>query len=343
MSATAIAPAELATRIMTAWASSLERTRRPQSPHPTVWASAWRTCDRRMVLELTQPEAIPAFPANVLAKFRRGDDRERDLLSDLARIGRDSDPPFKVIGQQERFALRDRQGREAISGKVDARLQVNGSNAPLEVKAWSANLVDRIERFEDLFDNVWTRSGAYQLLSYLFGAGEPFGFLLLDRSGLPALIPVELEPHLDRVEAFLTRAERVLDHRAAETLPDFLVGDRAECQRCPFFGSICNPPTDAVGAVVLTDPAIEQDLERWHAIKEIGKEFERLDGTLKKRLRGIEHGVAGAFSISGKWGTHSRVELPDDLKKRYTVKDPKGKFTLEVARLSDSAPTTEVA
>jgi hypothetical protein len=286
-----------------------------------------------MALELSAPELQPAFDATVLARFRRGDDRERDLLSDLARIGRDAAPPFELIGQQERFSLKDRKGRPAIVGKVDARLRFeHGASAPLEVKAWHPSLVDRLERFEDLFDNPWTRSGGYQLLSYLYGAEQPFGFLLLDRSGLPLVLPVELNAHLDRMEDFLSRAERVIDHVGAGTLPDYYE-DATECKRCPFYGGGCNPPLVGNVAQVLTDPALEADLERWHALKPAGKEFAGLDADLKKRLRGIEAGIAGAFSISGKWGKATRLELPPAIKKQFTISDDHGRFTLEIERL----------
>jgi hypothetical protein len=286
-----------------------------------------------MCYELTDPDKQPELEAQVLAKFRRGDDRERDLLADLSRIGRDADPPFDVIGQQERFELKDRKGRVAIAGKVDARLRVSREiTPPIEVKAWSPTLVDRIETFDDLFENPWTRSGGYQLLSYLFGANEPFGFLLLDRSGIPMLLPVELTAHLDRMEEFLSKAERVIDHVRAGTLPDFL-DDAVECKRCPFYGGHCNPPLSAAVARVITDPAVEADLERWHALKDVGKEWSSLDYRLKQQFRGIESAIAGPFSITGRWGKNTRVDLPADLKKRYTVTDPKGKFFLEIEKL----------
>jgi len=323
---------EIADRIGDCWAAHLTRSQRPGTPHPHVYASAWRNCDRRIVYEMTHADQLPPRPADVLAKFRRGDDRERDLLADLTRIGRDAEPPFKVIGQQERFELKDHKSRTAIVGKVDARLEIDSVRAPLEVKAWSPYLVERIETFADLFENPWTQSGGYQLLSYLYGAGEPFGFLLLDRSGLPRLLPVELEANLDRMEAFLVKAERALDHVQAGTLPDFL-DDPSECRRCPWYGHTCNPPLSATGVELLTDPELEAALERREQLKAAGEEFNHLDRDLKSRLRGIESGLAGCFQISGRWGKQSRLELPADLKKQYTVTDPKGRFTLEITRL----------
>ena len=334
-SALQMPPRELAVAVERAWETFLLRDSRPQTPHDLVYASAWRVCDRRMALELTQPDALPPFPAEVLAKFRRGNDRERDLLSDLQRIGRDAEPEFTVVGQQERFRLKDRKGREVISGKVDARLQLQRDRQrgyPLEAKAWAPHLVERIETFDDLFDTPWTQSGAYQLLSYLYGAGEPYGFMLLDRSGLPALLPVELEEHLDRMEEFLLRAERIRDHVEAGTLPGF-INNSTECKRCPFYGRACNPPLLAGDVNVLTDPELEAKLHRWHEIKEVGKEFDGLDRSIKKQLRGVEHGIAGPFAITGRWQKYSRLELPEDVKKKYTVSDPKGRFLMEIEKV----------
>jgi hypothetical protein len=335
MTETTLTPAaEIAASIDRAWRHDLEARRHVPTKHDYVYASSFRECTRRMVYEMTVPDQQPALDAHVLAKFRRGDDRERDLLADLTTIGRNADPPFRIIGQQERFALRDRKSRTVVVGKVDARLEINGARAPIEVKSWSPFLVDRLDRFDDVFANRWTQSGGYQLLSYLFGAGEPFGFLLLDQSGVPKLLPVELDRHLDRVEVFLTRAELALDHVVAGTLPDFLEGEPDECTtRCPFYGATCNPPLSAPGGLtVLDDPELEAALERREAIKKIGKEFNDLDDELKKRLRGVTRGVVGKFEVRGYWGKQPRLELPADVKAKYTTVDPRGRFTLQITR-----------
>ena len=167
----------------------------------------------------------------------------------------------------------------------------------------------------------------------MFGSGEPYGFLLLDRSGIPRLLPVVLDENLDRMEEFLARAERVLDHVQAKTLPDF-IDDTAECRRCGWFGTVCQPPLSAVGATLLTDPDLEAALERREALKAAADEFDDLDKDVKTKLRGVESGIAGKFSITGKWQKSSRVVLPTEaMKKQYTVTNPKGKFSLEIARL----------
>lgn len=333
-SAPAVTPHGLAAAIEQGWQAFMLADRRTPTPHERVYASAWRVCERRMVLELRCPEQQAPFDAFALARFRRGNDRERDLLHDLSRVGRTCTPAFEVYGQQERFEVKGRSGAVVISGKVDARIAIDREvSAPIEVKAWSPMIVDRIETFDDLFENPWTRSGGYQLLSYLFGSNQPFGFLLLDRSGLPMLLPVELNSdNLERMEEFLSRAERVTAHAKAGTLPDFLRDDAGECLRCSFYGTACNPPLEVQPTRVFTDPELEAALERWHTLRPAGKEWQGLDMDLKKQLRGVEHGIAGHFAITGTWSRSSKVDLPPELKKRYTVSDPKGRFSLEIVR-----------
>jgi hypothetical protein len=330
-----VTPAEIGKAIEASWATFLTKNRRQSAPHLSVYASAYRECDRRMVLEASRPQELPEWPAETLARFRRGQDRERDVLADLTRIGRDAEPAFAVIGQQERFELKDRRGRTAIVGKVDARLAVNGQRAPLEVKAWAPFITDKLETFADVFNNPWTQHGAYQLLSYLYGASEPFGFLLLDRPGIPRLLPVELDAHLEEMEAFLVKAERILDHLEAGTLPDYL-DDPIECKRCPLYGALCNPPLSAEGAQILTDPELEAALKRRELLKAGAKEYLDLDDEVKARLRGVTSGIIGPFQILGRWQKRSYLELPPALKKQYTKTNDRGQFRIEITQLTET-------
>jgi hypothetical protein len=325
-------PHDEAERILREWERFLVSSRHAGLAHPYVYASGNRSCLRRMVYEATVPNEQTPFAAEILAKMRKGKDRERDDLADLQRIGRDADPPFEVLAQQEAFDLFDRKGRLVIRGRVDARLALNGSKPPLEVKHWSEFLISRVETFEDVISDRYMRSGAFQMLAYLFGSGEPYGFLLLDRSGLPKLLVVELEKHLDEMEDFLSRAEIVRDHIDAGTLPDY-IDDPDECERCSFYGHTCNPPLSFPAPVVLADPALEAALERREALRPAANEYRDLDLSVKQTLRGIEHGIVAGFEIKGSWRKGSRLELPANLKKQYTKTIDRGSFVLNITKL----------
>jgi hypothetical protein len=337
--------ADLAQSITTAWGDWLTRERNPSTKRHNVYASAWRPCTRRMVLEMVEGDKLPAWDANALANFRRGQDRERDLVNDLRAIGRNAPIPFEVHHTQERFEISDRKGRVCLTGRKDGDLVFsNGQTTPFEVKAWSQNTVARINCFNDLQRSPWTKAASFQLLAYLFGFNRPLGFFILDRHGLPLPVAVELDNHYEEMEEFLQRAEQAMDAReaylaastpeAAEAaLPPF-IDDAAECKRCPFFGAVCNPPIFHDAAKVLADPELEAFLERREELQAAADEYEDIDQAVKATLRGIETGICGRFLITGKWGPHTTYPLPKEVKAQYRKVDEKGKFTLHIEKVS---------
>lgn len=349
MTATAtpsLTPEQLTDSVNQAWIRFIEADRRAPYKAELVYASAYEECERKMVLGMTSGDQAPQWSAEQLANFRRGKDRERDLKADLAYVGRNCNPPFEVVGTEEKFELRDRKGRVVIRGKVDCRIKFPGGRSyPVEIKSWNPNLVARVERFEDLLGNRWTRRGAHQLLCYEYGANEELGFMLLDRPGLPMLLPVELFPNADRIDAFLDRAERAMDHKAAGTLPDF-IDDPAECKYCQFFGSACNPPLSYPAASVFVDDETIENAERLVELEaklnaDGLDEYEKLDKWAKKRFRGVELAIAGGTMIQGKWQKDTKYDLPDDVKSQIeALKTPharveaKGKFFLTITKVS---------
>jgi hypothetical protein len=324
--------ADVAAELTRAIRDDLVEHRRTPTPHDSVWASSSRACLRRMVLDLTVPDQQLPPDADLLAKFEHGNAREADILATLTKLGRHGDLPFRITRQQERFVLRDRKARPAIVGRVDAFIEIGSVRAPIEIKSWSPYVVDRLERFEDLYASPWTAGGAAQILAYLLGAGVPYGLLVLDTRAIPKILHVDLDPNLEYIETFLARAETALDHADAGTLPDYH-DDPDECLRCPFFGATCNPPLIAKDTLaVLDDPELEGALERREELRKPGKAFSELDDEIKHRLRGVTHAVIGKFEIRGAWGKQSRIDLPRDVKEKYTRVDPHGRFTLHIVK-----------
>jgi len=311
-----------------------------------VWAGQYSPCARRVYNQMIHGDELPAWTADQLARFRRGKDRENDLLADMREIGRNSDPKFQIVGEQERFVLKDRKDRTVITGKVDAKIKFDGfgPGKPLEVKAWSPYLTQGVKTFEDLFLNKWTRRGAYQLLCYLYGAGEPIGFMLLDMPGLPLLLPVELwqNDNHKRVDEFLDLASVAVDSLASKEAPDYTT-DLAECKSCDFLGGHCMPPAmSGDGARLIQNEELERCLDRIAELKPGAKEFEKLDKVAKGILRGVEFGICGNWLIEGKYQGSTTLKWPDEAtKKQYQVTDPKGKFALKFFRVGATKEDTD--
>ena len=337
MSATApktFDPIQIKQSIDLAWQRYItEEEGRQPSNRPYSYAGSYEDCVRKLTLYMTDGDKLPPFDASVLAKFHRGNDRARNLKIDLERAGQYCNPRFTLVGQEERFEIKNRKGQVVIAGKYDCRMQFSHFTKPVvEIKDWSENITARIETFEDCFNNTWTKKGAFQILMYLLGSGEPFGFLLLGKSGLPLLIPVILEEYLEQAESFLAKAEIAFSAAQSGELPPYH-DDATECARCPFMGGICSPPISTGPGVKILDGEWEPKLERREELKEAHKEYEAIDKDLKDSLRGLESGVIGHFVLSGVWGKKTGYNLPEDVKAKYKVTDPKGKFTLTVERM----------
>lgn len=334
----AISIENLAEQISDGWKRFLvdEESQGPRGHQNNVYASNFSPCARKMAYQLTPGHELPAFEPETLAKFRRGNDRERSIKADLAFVGRNSNPPFEVISQQKRFELRDRQGRIAITGKVDGEIYLSRDEAyPFEVKSWSPNITQGIHSFQDLFENKWTRTGAYQLLAYMYGASQAVGFMVLDRSGIPAILKAELWEHENhkRIDEFLDNAERAMDAKETGQLPDF-VDDPSVCKMCDFCGVYCNPPKlSGAGGQIILDGELAAALDRRAELQPASDEFKSLDTAVKEKLRGVEMGICGNWLIEGKYGKLTRLEIPEEIKRQYQVVDPKGKFSLKFTQL----------
>lgn len=317
---------------------------------PNVWAGQFSHCARQLTLRMTKGHELPAFKPEQLARFRRGKDRARNVKADLEQAGRDARPPYELIGAESRFEL-TWNSIIVITGKVDwkTKFAIEGlAPVPTEYKSWSPMLTDRINTFEDLFDNRWTRKGAYQLLCYLWGANSELGLMVLDRPGLPKILPVSLfandNANLLRVEKFLKLAFEAVKHKNAETLPDY-IKDTEECKSCDFLGGHCTPPTlSGTGMQFITDEELAAALDRRGELLVAGKEYEHLDEAIKKRLRGCEMGVVGNWLVEGQWQKSTKTVVPPEhakLAESWKKTDPKGKFALKLYSLGAAKEVEE--
>jgi hypothetical protein len=311
------------------------------SNRPYCYASGYEECDRKLTLLMTKGDLVQPFPTNVRARFRRGKDRERNLIADLSATGRLCDPPFEVVAQQQRFELKDRKGRVVIAGMMDLGLKFGRDvMIPAEIKDYNSNLSARIETFEDVLQNRWTKKAAYQLPCYMFGANQPLGMLILTTPDIPKFIPVELNDLVANLtEEFMQKGERALDHKIAGTLPGYF-DDYSECQRCQFLGIACDPPIKTEGTRIFTDPEIEEKLLRYLEIEAVGEEYESLDKWVKKEFRGVETGLAGRALIQGRWQQYTSYPFDDEskatiesLKAKCKKIDPKGAFRVTVTKV----------
>lgn len=330
-------PAELTAIVEAAWRAETVANFPPptagQGPRDRVYASGFRDCTRAMALDLLHPEDATDFGEDGMERMLRGRERERSVSIRLVRAGERSNPPFRVANQEDRFVITD-LGREIISGRIDGRLffEHDRSLRPVfEIKSGQA--VANVRTLEDLDAGKWTRHYADQLLLYCYAQGEPLGMLVLDQPGGVRLITLALEDHIERVQHRLDQARRAVAVRFdGAPLPDYHPSPSV-CGRCPHNGRSCAPPILGTGMQIIDDPELEAALEERDASAEAAAAHAKADRRVKERLRGIPRAMCGAFVSEGHWQRRSVLELPEEIRRKYTTQRDEGAFVLEITRI----------
>lgn len=302
-----------------------------------VYASRRHPCVRKMALDLLHPEDEPAFTPERLEAMRKGVETEAAFLQRLREAGKLSSPPFRVVEEQVRFRMKDRDGTLLISGKCDARLAFQGVEHRPVVEVKAGRTFQNCTTIEDLDRGKWTRNAVDQLLSYLLATEEPWGFFGITGNGsLPTLIPVELEPNLARAEQFLKDARTAIDARLGKTeLPPY-TEEKSLCKMCPHLNKTCSPDMDyGPGVQIMAEPVIWDACDQMVRNEQAYLSYNRAKKALQENARGVElalvtGGDGPDFEIRGKWSSQTTYDVPDDVKTQYKKVDPKGRFTLKV-------------
>ena len=284
------------------------QTRGQQEPRPYVFASRWHPCTRKMALDLLHPEDQDPYDETTLERFARGNAIETSIVSRL--IVKGELGGWTVEAGQKRYEIRGRGGLgTVIVGKTDGVLRMSdGSRVPFDVKSGAA--VQHVRCLDDLWRGRWTRHMPYQLLAYMYGEGVEHGVLILDQPSGPLFVEMTLSEHLDRMEQFLSDAEKAvyvyrasaIDCSDSQPLPD-QIGDPSECRKCEHYGKSCAPDIDyGPGMVLITAPHIIEAAEIYCRTKDAAKESTQAWDLLKDALRGCELGsINGRFDVRGHW------------------------------------------
>lgn len=294
-----------------------------RDPRTYLYASGWHPCRRNLYLQSAQPNDRKPADATTRLRWRRGNDRERSILADLAHYGKHATPSFRPVRQAERVKILGRGGRVLISGVIDATIEIDGFRPsvafPIEIKSWWW-IADRVNTVHDLDSNRWTRGGEMQLLTYLYAKELPVGYLVLDGAEGPNFVRVELMERWDKIARFVDDAEFVVSCLDKKAPPAYL-DDFEECVACPFYGRACNPELKAKTQITIEDRReVVEAVEDVFTLRDSRDKFERSHTIVKSAFSGIKSAIAGNFVIKGApWGSGWRVEI-----KPIPVREPSG-------------------
>jgi hypothetical protein len=266
-------------------------------PHPQNRASeAGHPCVRFLVLSRIATKQKALHDVGLQRIFDEGNVHEAAVMRELEDAG------IKVIEQQRSYEWRKFQ----LSGRIDAKIAVNGSFVPLEIKSCSPNIFPAIREMapNQMVNSKypWVRKYPAQLLTYMLMEGSETGIMLFKNktSGEKCQKLFILDSEMMAyAETILKKLELVNEWVAkndappAERIPD--------CEGCGFAKTSCFVGQDyGPGFELMMDAAeVEAKLERREALAQAAKEYDELDEEIKAQFK-------GRSAIVGGWKIESR-------------------------------------
>ena len=297
-----------------------------QYPHPSNRASeAGHPCVRFLVLSRISTQLKELHDLGLQRIFDEGNLHEDALMREIQDAG------FLVIEQQRAYEWR----KFELSGRIDAKIGVNGSYIPLELKSCSPNVFAAVRDMapSDMLKSKypWVRKYPAQILLYMLMEGVNAGIMLFKNktTGEKAQKLFILDDDmLAYAESILKKLERVnLYVRDGEAPP----AERCEeCRGCGFAKTSCFVGQDfGPGFELMMDAAeVETKLARREALAAAAKEYAEIDEEIKEEFRG-KSAIVGDWRLESKPYETTTYDVPKDIKSQYAVKKQGFRLTIE--------------
>ena len=258
-------------------------------------------CVRYHVYNRTRWGEKTLHNASLQSIFDLGNDFEQIALRELQEAG------IRIIEQQRSFEWKDYQ----ITGHVDGLVQVNGGAYPIEIKSMSPFVFDSIQDINSLKKGKYGYLRKYptQLNLYMLMKNIDKAVFLFKNKSTGAYKEVWMDLDYELGEETLKRAEAINTAIANDDLP-LRIADDSQCEDCPFV-HICIPDHTGQEVEILDDGELVELLTRHEELKETVKEYNEIDGTLKKKLEGRDKLMVGPFFITGKYIEKKSFTMPE--------------------------------
>lgn len=248
-------------------------------------------CLRYHVLERTRWSEKSLHDVRLQMVFDMGREIEEIVLKELREAG------FQVHEGQRAF----KDSNYQITGTIDGMLILNGDAIPLEIKSASPYAFDSINTVEDIRHHRYPYMRRYlsQVTLYCLLSNKERAILLFKNKVTGQLKEIEVPLDYELGETLLKRAEAINAHVIKGTLPDPIPYDEMLCGECGY-KHICLPEVTGIEVEVDTGELAEL-LDRLEALKDAKKEYEDIDGQVKKLCEGREKVLAGSWLVTGKY------------------------------------------
>ncbi|MBN2382541.1 hypothetical protein JXQ70_06630 [bacterium] len=262
---------------------------RPFMPRKNYCSSIGDPCLRFLVFQRRYGSQAKK-DAGLQRILDRGTLLERHLYNELGTFGAEvAEPQFPIDFPDLN-----------LSGKGDWMQKFSFGWAPVEMKVVSYS--DRIKSVKDFMDSDqrYHRRYVYQLTAAMVAQDASVGaFLIFDPVSFDwKLLPLELD--WDLWEEVVNRCREIETHLKAGSLPPAMEWHETWCMNCEYLDR-CRESIPEVEYGLLTDPELQDLLERREDIRASYLEYSKIEKSLKARLPDCEGTFrAGPFEITGK-------------------------------------------
>ncbi len=326
----------LAQEIMTARENYLKARIGKAEKRDRVWFGDIHDCDRHNFYSMAEGDQRTRWDAYVQAKLDAGREWEQITKRELSILG------YEPMLAGETVEIKDKRGKVIARGRTDLSLRRIASDDhratlyPVEMKQMQPHSWAAITKWEDMLRSPWTRKYVRQLMLYMFGKNIEQGlFLLGDFQGHWKPIPVYLD--YEFVEDAISKIERATQASEDGSVPERIPYNSTLCGSCQF-AHVCIPDIKSIGIKEIANETTAAMLERREALAEKAKEYAKIDKYLRDLFKDLADGVfrVGNFIITRKGISKRKVELPDDVKEKYTVM--KTEYRNEIERFQQPDP-----
>jgi hypothetical protein len=287
-------------------------------------------CLRKIVYERTRSKDKKPHDVGLQMIFDAGQVIEDSALDDLRKAG------IRIIHQQVSLSIPELQ----ITGHIDAAIETEHGNFPIDIKSMSQHVWTSIKSPEDFFGHRLSHVNKYpaQILLYADMMKADYGVLYCVNKTTfePRDFWFKTSDFADYIQELKQKAAFVNAHLLGMSLPD-RIEDKTHCPRCPF-AHVCFPDKDfGPGVTMLSDDALVAKLERWYETKSTSEEHEELDDEIKASVKQVVGTIVtkaadghspqtlqaqlGDFLVTVKSQVRKSWEVPEDIKKLHgTVK-----------------------
>jgi hypothetical protein len=295
-------------------------------PHPQNRASeAGHPCVRFLVLSRIATHLKTLHDVGLQRIFDLGNVVEDAVIRELEDAG------LRIVEQQRGYEWKKFQ----LSGRIDAKIGINGSFLPLEIKSSSPNVFRAVVDMapSDMLKSKypWIRKYPAQLLLYCLMEGAEAGVMLFfnkttgEKCQKLFILGSDMMAY---AETILKKLELVNEWVAKNDAPP---AERiADCEGCGFAKTSCFVGQDyGPGFELMMDAAeVEAKLERRESLAPAAKEYDEIDEELKAQFRG-KSAIVGAFKIESKPYEKTKYDWPDELKAQYASKKTEFRTSIE--------------